>query len=60
MLRKISVVIIKTWASLLTAESPVRRPTLSSPNVSLQVTKKKERNYHIITGDNFSFIPANS
>jgi hypothetical protein len=38
MLRRISVVIIKIGASLLTAASPVRRPTFSSPNNTLQTT----------------------
>lgn len=40
MLRKISVVITNTWASLFTAESPVRRPTLSSPKVSLKLQER--------------------
>lgn len=41
MFRRISVVMIRTWASLLIAESPVKRPTLASPNVSLRQKHNK-------------------
>jgi hypothetical protein len=38
MLQKISVVIIKISASLLTIASPIRRPTFSSQNNTLHTT----------------------